>query len=260
MSNAWSALLVFALLLASAGASLFVQRFLTDAHRSRESRELSQAVTGMLVTFAALVLGLLISSVQHSFDQAGGRVRAYSVTLIELGQTLRDIGPDADPARGLLRSYVAQAIASTWPGEAAPAAGTAASPPTMEGVALGALLDRVEREIRRLPANESPAVLLAAIAAKRLERVVQSRWDLIESARNSIPVPFYRVLVFWLMLVFASLGLIAPRNALTPALIGLAAVAIASVVFTAMELDGPFGGLLAVSSEPMRDALAHLSR
>ena len=36
------------------------------------------------------------------------------------------------------------------------------------------------------------------------------------------------------------------------------ALAIASVLAAVMELDGPFGGLLAVSSGPLRDALAQL--
>jgi len=36
-------------------------------------------------------------------------------------------------------------------------------------------------------------------------------------------------------------------------------VSIASVVFVILELDSPFGGYLAVSSEPLRDALAHIS-
>ena len=42
-------------------------------------------------------------------------------------------------------------------------------------------------------------------------------------------------------------------------MIVLAAVAIASVIFAIMEMDGPFNGLISVSSAPMRDALAHLS-
>ena len=267
MSEFWSAAVVFAILLGSAAAGVFVQSFLSDVHKSRETRELSQAVTGMLVTLAALVLGLLTSSVVESFNRAGTDLNAYAVELIGLGQSLHEVGPEGDPARSLLRSYVANAIASTWPGEPKPAgAGTLGSlepalapHPRLESETLGAVLDRAGREIRRLPTGDPVHTMLAATAIHQFEQLAQDRWGLLEEARSSIPVPFYRVLVFWLMIVFASLGLIAPRNALALAMVVLAAVAIASVIFAIMEMDTPFSGLISVPSAPMRDALAHLS-
>ena len=267
MSELWSAAVVFVILLGSAAAGVFVQSFLSDAHKTRETRELSQAVTGMLVTLAALVLGLLTSSVVESFNKAGTDLNAYAVELIGLGQSLQEFGPEAEPSRGLLRSYVANAIATTWPGEPKPeGTGTlgdlqpAAAPhPSLESETLGIVLDRAGREIRGLPTGDPVHTLLAATAVRQFEQVVKDRWDLLEEARSSIPVPFYRVLVFWLMIVFASLGLIAPRNVLALAMLVLAAVAIASVIFAIMEMDTPFSGLISVPSAPMRDALAHLS-
>ncbi len=118
----WSASAVFALLLGSAALGFFVQRYLSDSHRSRDTRELSQVVISMLVTFVALVLGLLTSSVVQSFNRAGNDLDAYAINLIRLGQSLRDLGPEADPVRHLLRNYVASAIASqTSPDRQAPA-------------------------------------------------------------------------------------------------------------------------------------------
>ncbi|MBV9749094.1 MAG: hypothetical protein JO157_09785 [Acetobacteraceae bacterium] len=267
MSELWAAVEVFSILLGSAAFGVFVQHFLSDAHKSRETRELSQAVTNMLVTLAALVLGLLTSSVVESFNRAGNDLNAYAVELIGLGQSLHEFGSEGDPARSLLRTYVANAIASTWPGEPKPpGAGNLgdlkpAGPPhpSLESETLGAVLDRAGQEIRRLPASDPLHTMLAAKAVQQFEQLAQDRWDLLEEARTSIPVPFYRVLVFWLMIVFASLGLIAPRNVLALALLTLAALAIASVIFAIMEMDTPFSGLISVSSAPMRDALAHLS-
>lgn len=266
MGYLWSAAEVFAILLGSAGFGVAVQRFLSDAHKNRDTRELSQVVTGMLVTLAALVLGLLTSSVKQSFDQAGSDLREYAVELIGLSQSLHEFGPEAEPARGLLRGYVAGAIASTWPDEPEPAgavmpadAGRAAAPhPRLESEVLGSVLDRAGRAIRALPQGDPAHALLAAEAVRRFAHLVDGRWKLLEEAHGSIPLPFYRVLVFWLMIVFASLGLIAPRNLLALAMIVLAAVAIASVIFAIMEIDTPFSGLIAVSSAPLRDALAHL--
>ncbi len=62
------------------------------------------------------------------------------------------------------------------------------------------------------------------------------------------------------MIVFASFGLSAPQNLLSYVTIMLGALSIASVIFVMLDLDTPFSGLFMVSSQPMRDALAQLSR
>jgi hypothetical protein len=94
----------------------------------------------------------------------------------------------------------------------------------------------------------------------QLDRLLDQRWKLIEEAHNSISLPFYLVLMFWLAIVFGSLGLSAPRNVLAYTTITLGALAIASAVFVLLDLRTPFVGNLAVTSQPMRDALAHLSQ
>jgi len=93
----------------------------------------------------------------------------------------------------------------------------------------------------------------------QFERLLDQRWKLIEEAHSSISLPFYLVLMFWLAVVFGSFGLTAPRNALSYTMILLGALAIASAVFVILDLDTPFTGSLVVPSQPMRDALAHLS-
>src|SRR5690349_13568247 len=74
----------------------------------------------MLVTLAALVLGLLTTSVKSSFDTVANDLRSFGVTIIQLDGRLREYGPEVDEARTLLRSYTAAAIASTWSTEPPP--------------------------------------------------------------------------------------------------------------------------------------------
>nr|WP_294503656.1 hypothetical protein [uncultured Rhodopila sp.] len=266
MSDLAASAAVLAILLVSSAFGVFIQRFLSDAHRSRETKELSLTVTNMLVTLTALILGLLTNSVVQSFNQAGSEIRLYSVELIALGQTLQEIGPEAEPARGLLRIYVASAIASTWPDEPKPANATILTDatdgdrrhPRLESVALGAVLDRVGREVRRLPAGDAVRTELVAAANRHFDALMQDRWKLVERTGGTIPSPFMKVLIFWLAIVFLSLGLISPRNTLALTTIVLGGVAIAAVIFAIMEMSGPFTGIITVSSEPMRDALVHL--
>ena len=75
-------------------------------------------------------------------------------------------------------------------------------------------------------------------------------------------------MIFWLSVTFASFGLYAPRNATVVAVLFVAAVSVAAAVFLILELDGPFDGLIKVSSGPfdsssrssVADACDHLAR
>src|SRR5262249_44517822 len=114
------AALLLVVLLGGSAIGLAVRPYLSEAHRSRETTDLIQLVITMLVTFAALVLGLLTSSVKASLDTGDTDMRGFSIELIRLDQSLREYGAEADPIRALLRSYTAAAIATTWPTEPAP--------------------------------------------------------------------------------------------------------------------------------------------
>ena len=89
---------------------------------------------------------------------------------------------------------------------------------------------------------------------------MKARWTVIEQARPIISRPFYIVMTVWLIVIFACFGLTGPRNGLVIAMIVLCAVSIASAVFVILDMDMPFNGFIMISSEPMRSALADVSR
>lgn len=94
-------MLVFVLLLAATGLGAIVRPLLPEEHKAQETVQLIQLLVGMLVTFAALVLGLLTASVKTTFDTTNTDVRSYATTLIELDHAMRDYGSKLDPARAL---------------------------------------------------------------------------------------------------------------------------------------------------------------
>ncbi len=257
------------LLLLLLGASLFgllMQPLLAERYRSRETVELIQLVVTMLVTFAALVLGLLTTSVKASFDTISNDVRGYATDIIQLNRLLTEYGNGADQIQQELRSYTAAAIATTWVNEPRPTGINYPSFPsrlptdaTLESSGLGGMLANIELRIRMLPAPDQMHQRLVADTLNQLAALLQQRWKLIEEAHASISMPFYLVLVFWLVIVFASFGLSSPRNTLAGTVILLGALSIASAIFVILELDTPFVGLITISSQPMRDALAHLA-
>src|SRR5581483_7128281 len=89
VSEFWSAALVFWLLLASSGAAMVVRRFLPERHRTAEAIELVQLVGTMLVTLAALVLGLLTTSFKNASATTENDLRGLGVSIIALDQRLR---------------------------------------------------------------------------------------------------------------------------------------------------------------------------
>lgn len=263
MSEVGSALLVFALLLVATGVGVWVRPLLPEEHKAHETVQLVQLVIGMLVTFAALVLGLMTASAKASFDTASNDLRTYAAELIEFDSTMRDLGGSADGARQLLQAYAAAAIASTWPGEPAPSGryptvGKQGHSEKLENRRLGEMLADVGRQLRRLRAADSLQQRALDDALTQYRRVVDARWKLIEEAHSSISQPFFKTLTFWLCVIFLSFGLIAPRNALALVTIMLGAVSIASAIYVIVDLDTPFSGPIMVPSQPMRDALAHL--
>src|SRR6476620_12056298 len=115
-----SGLVVFVLLCTSAGLGILIRPRLPEHHRTRETVELTQITIGLLVAFAAVVLGLLTASVKHGYDSAAQDRQHYALQLTMLDQCLRDYGPDAAKIRVDIQSYTAAVIASTWPDEPPP--------------------------------------------------------------------------------------------------------------------------------------------
>ena len=120
MIDLLSALLIVVLLCCSAGLGMFISPRLPPAHRARETIEMMTLTIGMLVTFAALVLGLITASVKSAYDDAMHYRQEYALQLTQLDRCLRNYGAGADAARAYIRSYTAAAIASIWPSEPPP--------------------------------------------------------------------------------------------------------------------------------------------
>jgi hypothetical protein len=73
-------------------------------------------------------------------------------------------------------------------------------------------------------------------------------------------MPFLALLIFWVTIIFLSFGLFAPPNATVIATLFLCALSVSGAIFMILELDRPFGGLIQISSVPLRNAIAHLGK
>jgi hypothetical protein len=262
MPDLWSTFLLLVLLCAAAGAGYLVKSRLPERHRSRDSFELVQMTIYLLVTFTAIVLGLLTNSVKSGFDAAYNVRGQYAASLAQLDSCLRDLGPETDPIRAQLRAYTAAVIASTWPDEKPPEGvrypDTKGTPLTGESRALGSIVDDVGRSLRRLQPPDLVHQRLQSVCEQQYADLIKNRWTVIEQARASFSTPFYWVLVFWLVILFASIGLTAPANPVTVIVIALSAISVTAAMFVILDLDMPYGGLFGIPSSAMRNTLADM--
>jgi hypothetical protein len=260
LSEIGSVVWVFALLCTSAALGMYVRPLMPSIGRGRETEELMQLTVGVLATFAALVLSLLTATIKQQYATAAHDRDAYALQLTQLHRCLREYGPDTAAARSGLASYVAAVIASTWPSEPPP---TGVSYPSVVGMPrtgaspeLAGAMTKIGGEITRLTPATPAQERLLSLCLSEYRDVLQARLSVVEDAQSQIFRPFFRVLEFWLMIMFGCFGLLTPRHPLPVMTIGLCALSLSTVVFVILDLSQPYGGYFSIPSTAMRTALA----
>jgi len=243
-------LIVYALILAGAYAGWKLRCRLPKDHLTEETKSLVSVSTAVVATVSALVLGLLISNANSTFTRLGGEVTSLSAEILRLDQILRRYGPAADPARETLRQYAERKTADLFPD----ASGDVhlGNPATYE------LLQTLEDMMLALkPANARDQWWLGQ-AMTLAGKIGDARWLIAQQVGQGTPKAFVALLVLWLVLLFASFGLFAPRNSTSAIVLTLCALAVAGAVAMFLELESGFGHMVRVSPEPMRQAVSVL--
>jgi hypothetical protein len=220
-------------------------------HLSKESQDVVRLGMGLVATMTALLLGLVTASARSAFDVQDAAIKNGAISVLTLDRHLARIGAETRPTRELLRAAVAFRLASTWPAEGSNR-GYGAVMPTES-------VEAIQNQLVALVPATDAGRWFKAEALKVAEDVLKTRWRLL-GVSSSIPGTFLIVVIFWLSVTFASFGLYAPRNATVVAVLFMAAVSVALALFLIVELDGPFDGLIKVSSAPVRFALENLGQ
>jgi hypothetical protein len=199
----------------------------------------------------ALLLGLVTAAARGTFDGQDAAIKASAVNILTMDRHLARYGPETAPTRDLLRRVLAFRVETTWPTEGA----------TREfGEALPLqTVEDIENQIVNLSPQTDAQRWFKTEALRMSQEVLKVRWRLLSSG-EAIPRMFVAVVIFWLTVTFASFGLYAPRNATVLGVLFVAALSVAAAVFLILELDGPFDGVIRVSGEPLRFALANLGK
>jgi hypothetical protein len=252
MSALAVAAIVFACVFGGAVFGVLLQRILPAHHLTDQSRDVVRLGTGLVATMAALVLGLLVASAKGAYDIQKNGLDEITANLTLLDATLAQYGPETREARAILRNTVGFAIARLWPADASQESTLGAAETTAGG---NSFYDEV---LALTPATEAQRMLQAQsltvardLARARLLLIAQQETEPISNV-------FLVVLTSWLVVLFVSFGLFAPRNATVLVALLISAFSVSGAIFLIMELGGPFAGLIQISSAPLRNAFVHL--
>jgi hypothetical protein len=241
--------IVFACVLGGMALGMFLRNRLPEQHLSGDTKDVVKLGTGLIGTIAALVLGLLIASANSTFQTQSSQIQELTADVVLLDLTLAQYGPETDSVRVLLRRGVAAMADRIWRENGSSSEKVTQFEASAAGLAL-------YNEILKLsPRNETQRSLQTK-AIGTLQDLGKVRLLLFTEGGMAIPMPFLVVLIFWLAIIFASFSLFADNNATTVVALCIFALSASASIFLILELSQPFTGLMMISSEPLRNALA----
>ena len=251
MSSVAISVIVLASVFGGALAGLLLRRSLPQDHISPDSKDTVKLSMALVSTMSALVLGLLVSSAKTFYDTQSAELNQMSADIVALDRLLAHYGPETKKAREELRVVVIRNLDRIWPQER-----TRASEEPLSDKPGESLLD----EIQELSPKDDNQRSLGAQALNLAVSIGRIRWLMYAQSNASFSRTLLAVMVFWLILVFFSFGLFAPRNAISIASLFAAALAVSGAILLILEMYMPFTGLIQISSAPLRSALAHLGQ
>lgn len=253
------ALIVFALLCASAALGFMLKAQFLAPYMQTEALNFLGVIIGFLVTIASIVMGLLINAAKSSIEATEDHWANYAALLIRLDQSMRNYGPESEPIRRRLQSFTAAGIVNFWRDELIPAGVSYVDVrrKSREAVhqVLTETLNCIKLDILQLKPADPFHERLAADCFDQYKDFAMARWSLITEPERSLPARFLNMLMSWLMVIFLCFGLRTTVSPLVIIALALAGITLSSMTFTITDMVDPYKGRFNISSKSMRNAL-----
>jgi hypothetical protein len=251
MGSVATSLIAFAALFGGAMFGMFLHSLLPEHHLNEDSKRIVNLGAGIIGTMAALVLGLLVASAKGNYDTQNNEVLDATAKIALLDRVLAQYGSESKITREQLHQLVEHAVDRLWPADRSVRG-------HLDPESHGAedLLGKIED----LPAADDAQRSRKSQALSLAMSLAQTRWLMYTQQESSASRPLVTIVVFWLTINFISFGLFAPRNTTVIVTLLLCAVAVSGAIFLILEMYNPFGGLIHISSAPVRAVVAQMGK
>lgn len=253
MSALTIAAIVFGLAFGAGLLGLVLHEVVPDRHLDGDSKDVVKLVMGLIATMSALVLSLLISSANSTFQAQSSALQSLSANVVLLDQLLGYYGPETRETRAGLRQVLQLTHDRIWPKDGASAADL--DPTGMRGTA-----DLMAQRLQSLAPTTDAQRAIKSMALQTAGTIAQTRLLMFEQIGGAISWPFLAVLVFWICILFLGFGLFARVNATVLAALLVGSLSVAGAIFLILELSEPYRGLMRLSDAPLEYALEHVGR
>lgn len=241
----------FALVFGGALLGMRFSPFLSASELKEDTKLHVRTGVGLLTSMFALLLSLQLSSAKTTFDIQEQDVALLASKAVMLDRLLAHYGPEAQKARESLRDNLIDLLNHVWPKERTEASTWA--PENKGGVEFYSMIQELS------PKDEDQRSERALALGMAIE-LGQMRWKSASRIRSSTAIPLFVVEVAWATIIFATFGILAPRNMIVIVSLAICALAVSGGFFLIVEMNMPFNGLLHASSAPLREALKYLVR
>jgi hypothetical protein len=239
--------IVFVVVFGGALAGIGFQRVVPENQLGPEAKDVIRLATGLLVTMTALVLGMLVSTANSSYQDRKNELAEMGSNFVLVDGLLASYGPDAQAIRGELRGLAEIGLERIWPSQ-----GSQASQLRPENNG-----HFFYDQLQLLAPKDDTQVAAKGAAISAAANLRHTYWLMfLRTEQSSLSFPLLAVVVSWLTFIFISFGLFAPPTRAVLVTMVACALAVSAAVFIIMAMYTPFSGVMKISSSPIRDALS----
>lgn len=234
---------------------LILHRIVPEEHVTGGSKDMIGAVAGLLTLLSALVLGLLIWTAYGVYAGQNVAIQTLAAKVLQFDLALKDYGPEASAARAQLRQGLAKSIDQVW--------GVSESDRSFAANNFAAAIQSQRNwEALLNSVNPSTDAQKQALAAARstIDSINQARLQMSFALASPVSIPLVVIVVTWATILFFGFGLMSGGNAASFIMVAVGALAVASAAYLIVDLSGPYAGLFRVSSAPLDQVLAFISK
>ena len=238
--------IIFVVVFGGALAGMHLRRVLPVGLLGPDAKDVIRLATGLLVTMTALVLGMLVSTANSSYQDRKNELAEMGSNFVLVDSLLASYGPETNSVRLELRELAERGLERVWPSDA-PKAGL--QPPNNSQF--------FYNHVQSLAPKDDTHAAIKSAAISAAVNLRHTYWLMFLGAeQSSLSFPLLLVVVSWLTVIFISFGLFAPGNKIVFATLVACALAVSAAVFIIMAMYTPFSGIMRISSDPLRGALS----